>query len=133
MNGMEEWREFVRELKASWRMLWRDRIDDRVKAEGIADKYYPMLFVEKGLVILATRDYKPPSFNEILQKHMASNSDKAFLTQQIPSIGGWGKFIRDVLSKQKRYTAYRRAAPPKPALPKNRQLKKGGRGWIHRS
>ncbi|MDH5462463.1 MAG: hypothetical protein OEX09_09630, partial [Candidatus Bathyarchaeota archaeon] len=61
MNG-REWREFVQELKQRWRILWRHRIDDKVRAEGIASKDYDLLFVDRGTVIVATKDYKPPKF-----------------------------------------------------------------------
>ena len=130
MESMKEWREFVKDLKDAWRLLWRDRIDDRVRAEGIADKDYSMLFVERGLVILATRDYKPPNFREIVEQYMFSEEYNA--VSPSPSVGGWGKFGRNVLSKQRRYTRRRRPEPAKPILPEDRHLKKGGRGWIHR-
>lgn len=115
---------FIDELKKEWRVLWRDRIDDRVRAEGIANEDYPRLDVERGLVIVATRDYKPPDFVEILQRHN--------LAPPSPSVGGWGKFIRDVLSKQKRITKRRRQAPLEPDRKEKQQRKKGGRGWLHR-
>ena len=126
----EEMKDLIRVLKESWRMLWRDRIDDRVRAEGIADKEYSLLFVERGLVILATRDYKPLNFREIVQHYISSEDHNAISPSA--TVGGWGKFCRDVLSKQKRYARRRRSEPEKPSLPEDRQLKKGGRGWIHR-
>ncbi len=130
VNSMKEWRKFVKELKEKWRELWRDRIDDRVRAEGIADKDYSVLFVERGLIILATRDYKPLNFREIVEEYMTSEDYNA--VSPSPSVGGWGKFVRDVLGRQNRYTRRRRPKPAKPSLPEDRQLKKGGRGWIHR-
>jgi len=62
-----EWREFLERLRTRWKSLWLDRIDDRVRAEGIANEDYDLLFVDKGTVIVATRDYKPPDFREILE------------------------------------------------------------------
>ena len=129
MQTLEEWRQFLEELKREWSVLWRDRIDDRVRAEGIADRDYSMLFVERGTVIIATRDYKPPDFVEILQQHNLVNVD--VLVPQSSSVGGWGKFIRSVLSKQKRFTGRRRPAPSESNHKKKQQLKKGGRGWLH--
>ena len=122
-----ELKEFVDELRGQWRLLWRDRIDDRVRAEGIANEDYSKLFVERGTVIVATRDYKPPDFVEILQQHIASGADK--LIPPDPAVGGWGKFMRSVLRKQRELT--RRLAPPKPNRDQRQQLKKGGRGWLH--
>jgi len=130
VESMEEWRQFVKELKDTWRMLWRDRIDDRVRAEGIADKDYSKLFVEKGLIVLATRDYKPLNLSEIIEQHMTSEVYNA--VSPSPSIGGWRKFVRDVLSKQK-INARRGPVPTKAVVSGNQQLKKGGRGWIHRA
>ena len=120
-------KEFVDELRAQWKLLWRNRIDDRVRAEGIADQEYSRLFVERGTVIVATRDYKPPDFIEILQKHMSSEGEK--MVPPDPTVGGWGKFGRNVLNRQKRFI--RRRASPELEHKKDQQLKKGGRGWLH--
>lgn len=129
MDNLDEWKNLMNELKTTWTMLWRDRIEDHVRAEGIADKDYSNLFVEKGLVILATRDYKPLNFKEIVQQYMTKSIYNS--VSPSPSIGGWGKFARDTLSKQKLYTRRGRYTPEKQRLPENRQRKKGGRGWLH--
>ena len=118
---------FVDELRVQWKLLWQDRIDDKVRAEGIANQDYSKLFVERGTVIIATRDYKPPDFVEILRQHGLSDTDK--LVPPNPAVGGWGKFMRSVLSKQKGLT--RRLASKEPDRKKNQQPKKGGRGWLH--
>jgi len=120
-------KEFVDELRGQWKLLWRNRIDDKVKAEGIANQDYSKLFVERGTVIIATRDYKPPDFVEILQQHISSDVDR--LVPPNPAMGGWRKFMRSVLRKQR--GLIRRPAPPKPDRKKDQQLKKGGRGWLH--
>jgi len=120
-------KEFVDELRVQWKLLWRDRIDDKVKAEGIANQDYSKLFVERGTVIVATRDCKPPDFVEILQKHISFDAER--IVPPNPAVGGWGKFVRNVLNKQKGST--RRPVPPKPDCKKDQQLKKGGRGWLH--
>ena len=124
-----DWKRLVDELKVQWRTLWRDRIEDKVRAEGIANLNYSLLFVERGTVIIATRDYKPLSFHEILEQHKTHDVDNAIPTS--PSVGGWGKFVRSVLSKQKRFTRRNRPAPPEPNRRKDQQRKKGGRGWLH--
>ena len=120
-------KEFVDELRVQWKSLWRDRIDDKIRAEGIANQDYSKLFVERGTVIIATRDYKPPDFVEILQQHISSDAEK--MVPPSPAVGGWGKFVRSALNKQKGLA--RRLAPPKPERKKDQQLKKGGRGWLH--
>ncbi len=128
MNG-REWREFVQELKQSWSILWRHRIDDRVRAEGIASKDYDLLFVDRGTVIVATKDYKPPNFGQILERHAEDKlPDRAVAPN--PAVGGWGKFIRDVVRKQERFTKCGRPIPPKPKK-ERQQPKKGGKGWLH--
>jgi hypothetical protein len=98
-----------------------------VKAEGIANQDYSKLFVERGTVIIATRDYKPPDFVEILQQHISSDAER--IVPSNPAVGGWGKFVRSVLSKEKGLA--RRPPPPKPERKKDQQPKKGGRGWLH--
>ena len=127
MNAQEEWREFVDDLKKQWKILWRNRIDDKVRAEGIANRDYSLLFVDRGTVIIATRDYKPPDFVEILERHKPADVVNA--VPPPPAIGGWGKFIRSVVSKQKRFT--RRRPPPELYRKEKQQLKKGGGGWLH--
>jgi len=124
-----EWKELVDELKRQWGAMWRERIDDKVRAEGIAKKDYEKLFVERGLVIVATRNFKPLSFSEVLERHKPSDMVDAFPPN--PSVGGWGKFVRDVLSREKRRTIRARPRPPEPKRDEKQQLKKGGRGWLH--
>ena len=123
-----EWTELVEELRKQWATLWRERIDDKVRAEGTAKEDYDMLFVERGLVIVATRNFKPLSFSEVLERHKPP--DLAGGIPPSPSVGGWGKFVRDVLSK-KRVTRRVRPVPPEPKRDEKQQHKKGGRGWLH--
>jgi hypothetical protein len=120
-------KELIDELRVQWKILWRDRIDDKVKAEGIANQDYSKLFVERGTVIIATRDYKPPDFVEILQQHISSDAER--IVPPNPAVGGWGKFVRSVLSKEKGLA--RRPPPLKPERRSDQQPKKGGRGWLH--
>ncbi len=123
----DEVKEFVDELRNEWKGLWRNRIDDKVRAEGIAKQDYSKLFVERGTVIMATRNYKPLEFFDIVQQYVAFDAEKAVSPNS--TIGGWGKFIRSKIRKQRK--ASRSFAPPKPARKKGQQLKKGGRGWLH--
>jgi hypothetical protein len=126
-----EWHDFVEELRTQWRTMWRDRIDDKLRAEGIADKEYSPLFVECGTVIAATREYKPPDFVEILEQHKTNDIDNPL--PPTPAVGGWRKFARTVLSKKKRSTTRGRPAPSKPRRDVGQQRKKGGKGWLHYS
>jgi len=125
-----ELREFVDELKQCWRLLWRDRIDDKVRAEGIASKDYEILFVDQGTVIIATRDFKLPSFVDILERHIEDKHPGRVVASN-PAVGGWGKFIRDVIDTQMKFTKRGRPFPSEPEK-KKQQLKKDGRGWVHR-
>ncbi len=120
-------KEFVDELRTDWKHLWLNRLDDKVRAEGIAKQDYSKLFVERGTVIMATRDYKPLDFFDIVKEYLEFDAEKAVPINS--TIGGWGKFIRNNIRKQRNTT--RRLAPPKPTPKKGQQQKKGGRGWLH--
>ena len=122
-----ELKEFVDELRTEWKSLWQNRIDDKVRAEGIAKQDYSKLFVEQGTVIVATRDYKPIEFFNILKDYLGCDAGKAGSPNS--TVGGWGKFVRDNIRNQKNPT--RRFAPPKPTPKKGQQQKNGGRGWVH--
>ena len=127
--GITAQQEIINELKAQYKTLWRERIDDKVRAEGIANRDYSMLFVEKGTVIFATRDFKPLSFKEILDQHKVVDVDR--VVPPSPRVGGWGKFIRTEIASQKRH---RRAKQTRQHLDDKKQrqhLKKRGRGWLH--
>jgi hypothetical protein len=119
--------EFRRKLKEEWTLVWRERFDDRLKAEGVAVRDYPMLFMDRGVVVFASRDAKPPCFSEIV----AAWASQGRLYCPDSSVGGWGKFIRTEMRKvsSSRARAYRES-PPKLAGGKVQQ-KKGGRGWLH--
>jgi len=131
VHSLDEWKWLVDDARMQWKLLWRDRIDDRVRAEGVADRDYSLLFVDRGDVIIATRDFKPLSLREILQQHKPPEAEADRLIPPSPSIGGWGKFIRDVLRKQRRVRRRRELLVEKTDAEKGQQLKKGGRGWLH--
>ncbi len=119
-------------VKEEWRQLWRERIDDKVRAEGLADRAFPLCFVERGTVIVATRDFKPLDLKEILRQNLVQNVDR--VVGPPSSVGGWGKFARTVLNNQMRRprTCAHALEEPRVDRGKNGQLKKGGRGWMHR-
>jgi hypothetical protein len=115
-------------IKEEWRLLWLDRIDDKVRAEGIANRCFSLLSVERGTVIVATRDFKPLDLREILRSHNIQEVDR--IVGPCPSVGGWTKFARTVLNKQTRARKMDEAVPRQNHY-KNMQLKKRGRGWLH--
>jgi len=123
-----EKKQFMDEFKSQWKSMWRDRLDDKVRAEGIADKDYSLLSVDRGTVIMATRKFKLLDFKEILQQHDLSSVGE--MMSPNPSVGGWGKFVRTVLGSQS-FTRRGRHVPPKTDRRLGQQLKKGGRGWLH--
>lgn len=120
-------KELVDELKIEWKKLWRERIDDKVRAEGIAINDYSTLFIDKGTIIHATRDFKALNFKEILEDYQILNAERYI--QPDPHVGGWTKFIRTNISnkhlEQKPMVFCSREKKV------NRQPKKGGRGWLH--
>jgi hypothetical protein len=125
----ETQKETVEEVKAQWRRLWQDRVDDKVRAEGVASGDYSRLFVEKGTIIHATRKFKALSFKEILEQNQVENSER--FVPPSPLVGGWSKFIKtsiciNVPKAHKRASLY---VEPKR---ERQQFKKGGRGWLHK-
>lgn len=123
------YKETVEELVDQWKRLWRERFDDKLRAEGIANADYPKLFVDKGTVIFATRNFKMLNFKEILELHGIGDADR-FIPPN-PQVGGWGKFIRTMIVNQKSQRRARMAALFLSEEKKKQQLKKGGRGWLH--
>ena len=117
-------------VREEWRLLWLTRINDKVRAEGVANQDFSLLFVDRGTVIVATRDFKPLNLKDILDLHAIENAER-FISPH-PSVGGWGKFARNVLNKQKRARKWQKSQSLRKSK-KNLQLKKGGRGWLHRS
>lgn len=118
----------VEEVKAEWRLLWQVRIEDKVRAEGIADRSFLLLSVERGTVIAATREFKALNLKDILRSYNVSNVEQ--VVSPYPLEGGWTKFAKTVLNKQTRAQKFRAEASPE-RRGKNGQLKKGGRGWLH--
>ena len=124
-----EKKQFIDEFKNQWKSMWRDRVDDKVRAEGIADKDYSLLSVDRGTVIIATRKFKLLDFYELLQQRKLLADNEAIPPN--PLVGGWGKFIRTALISQN-FTKRGRQIPSKPDRHSLQlQLKKGGRGWLH--
>ena len=122
-------KEKVEELKVEWKRLWLERLDDKLRAEGIAIQDYSSLFVDKGTVIHATRDFKALNFKEILEQHKINNTDQ--YVSPSPDVGGWNKFIKHQITNQK-FPKRKRAEEYKAPKKEKQQPKKGGRGWLHK-
>ena len=124
----ETWRrakEFRRWLKVEWADLWKNKRDDEVKAEGFSLKDYSLLYVDRGEIIHATRDYKPLSFREILEKHVGS--EDASRIDIDPRVGGWRKFARQNFPVKGEKKVERRGPGIKSDL--SQRQRKGGVGW----
>ena len=131
-SAHEDVQGIVDDFRAEWKTLWRERIDDRFRAEGLANRDFSLLFVERGTVIVATRDFKLLDLKEILRLHKVENAEP-FIGPH-PSVGGWSKFIRTVIRQQRRATQWVETAPKgsrRSGINKNLQAKQGGRGWMH--
>jgi len=127
-NKREAQKKLVEALKAEWSRLWKERYDDKVKAEGISVDEYISLCVERGTVIHATRDFKALSFREILEQHMIENAERFIPPQAY--VGGWTKFIKTQITNR-RDPRGKRARSYVPEKREVQQPKKSGRGWLH--
>lgn len=128
MQASEE-KIVVEELKAEWKRLWTERIDDKVRAEGIASSDFSGLFVERGTVIFATRNFRLLSFRDVLELHGIVDAGR--LVPPDHRVGGWGKFVRSTVAGRTLSGRVRRAASYMAEKSEKQQLKKGGRGWVH--
>jgi hypothetical protein len=119
---------FLKRLKEQWGLMWRERFDDRVRAEGVSIQDYPMVFAVRGQVIFASRDAKTQCFSDVLASYMS----QGLVYSPELHVGGWSKFIRTEL-KLAAHSRARSFAADKPKNEKEKQhLKKGGRGWLHK-
>ena len=129
-----DWKSFVEDLRQQWVQLWRERIDDKTRAEGVAGEDFELLFVDKGQVIVATRKYKPLEFKEVLVEYKAPYEVKVKEDRPSPHVGGWRKFGRQMAASRRTRNGDRKGLWLKDH-PNNRkkklQLRKGGRGWLH--
>lgn len=121
---------FVDELHVEWKRLWNERLNDKVRAEGVAVDNYDSLFIDKGTIIHATRDFKVLNFKDILKQHEVENPDRYINPD--PTVGGWNKFVKDNITKQQ--PRRRRVIEEELQIKSQKdkaQLKKSGRGWLH--
>ena len=120
-------KQLVEELQTEWKKLWRERLDDKVRAEGVAINDYTELFIDKGTVIHATRDFKALNFKEILQEYEILNADRYIPPD--PSVGGWTKFVKDNITNQKQKRQKIKAVFYEEK--EKKQPANKGRGWLH--
>jgi len=119
----------VEELRIQWKKLWQERVDDKVRAEGVATADYCDLFVEKGTIIHATRNFKALNFKEILEQHQVANADRYIPPD--PQTGGWNKFIKANITHQQPRRKRRADFYCAENKREKQQSRKGGRGWLH--
>jgi len=87
----------------------------------MADQCFPLLAVERGTVIVATRDFKELNLKAILRSHNILNTEQFFSPN--PLVGGWTEFGKTILNKQT--STHHSNFKKKPEHPgKNLQLKK---------
>jgi len=129
-------KELVDELKIEWKRLWRERLDDRVRAEGIACDDYSSLFIDKGTIIHATRDFKALNFKDILQQHEVTDPERYVAPD--PQVGGWSKFVKDNIimktqSKNEKFVEYysNNSNSNRGVHSDKQAQRKSGRGWLH--
>jgi len=121
---MKDAQEYRKWLKIEWADLWKSKFDDEIIAEGVSVRDYSLLYVDKGEIIQANRDYRPPNFREILERHLGAET-----TERVdidPNIGGWKRFAREQLPRREKKTA---RESPKIPFDTNQQQRKGGSGW----
>jgi hypothetical protein len=123
-------KEKVEKLRVQWKKLWKERVDDKIRAEGVAAADYFDLFVERGTIIHATRSFKALDFKEILEKNQVENVERYIPPD--PCIGGWTKFIRTNMKSQRSQKHNHVDFYYDETKPEKQQLKKGGRGWLHK-
>ena len=121
IDGWDKAIKLEHKLKADWEELWRTKYDDKVMAEMVSRNQYELLFVEKGEVIVATRDVKPLSFSEILEVNLGS--DMADRVAPNSQVGGWSKFIKEKILKPKPANKRER---PKVKVDLTQHQRKGG-------
>ena len=121
-------KELVEKLKVQWKLLWDERFNDKVRAEGVSEKDYEILNVERGTVITATRDFKVLSFKDILEKHLIEQPNR--FVQPSANTGGWNQFVKTHINTNKPQRNNRPLREPPNKLIAQ-QSKKSRRGWLH--
>jgi hypothetical protein len=121
-------KELRQMLKADWADLWMTKHEDEIKAEGVSVEDFEMLFVDRGEIIHATRDYRPLSFREILEKHVGS--EDASRVDIDPNVGGWRKFAKQNFPARRRQS---KREKPKIKVDLSQHQRKAGKGWLNKA
>jgi len=128
----EDQKAKVEKLKQEWKLMWSDRYDDKIKAEGVSVENYTLIKVDRGTIIHATRDYKAMDFREILEQNSITNTDR--FIQPHKEEGGWAKFAKKEIipnSPKNQRLAIKHEMEAEAKKNTKQQPKKGGRGWLH--
>ena len=118
--------ELRKELKEAWASLWNLKYDDPIAAEGVSLTDFPRLFVEGGEIMYATKDYKPISFREVLEKYFESETMNRISID--PRVGGWKKFSRTHFPAMQM-----KRERPKFRVDLSQHQRKGGDGWLNKN
>ena len=124
MKTTEE-KKFLNEFNNQWKTLWHDLVGDKVHAEKIACKDFPLLFIEQGTVVKASREIRQLSYSETLKQQRQKNGLKT--PSPDPKVGGWGKFSRTMIKAQKKSETEKENQPKLKAKPAQQPKK----GWLH--
>jgi len=131
-SEFETQKKLVEALKTQWNLMWSERFDDKVMAEGVSANDYDILKVERGLIIHATREFKALNFKDIVHQRIIENPER-YLQPDV-RVGGWNKFIKTEITAS-RSQQYKKNAShiseKNPSKQTSQQPKKGGRGWLH--
>jgi hypothetical protein len=128
VSKLDTRKALIEELKTQWKLLWSERFDDRVRAEGVSVNDYAILEIEKGTIIHATKDFKILTLRQILEKYLVDNSER--YVQPDVYVGGWSKFMKtEINAKPKKGSRAAAYMADKCAPKKSQQSKK--RGWLH--
>jgi hypothetical protein len=121
----------ITQIRKEWKELWSQKFEDDLIAEDIARRDYPLLFIEQGTVVRATRKYRHIEFDDIIEKHQKSLGSN-LINPPHPEIGGWGKFIKTKIRKPSSLRNMDRKQHSINIKSKKQHEKKGGRGWLHK-
>jgi hypothetical protein len=122
-------KEKIERIKKQWKLLWQEKLDDKLRAEGMAIRDYSAIFVEKGTIIYATRNFKFLTIREILKQHQILDAERYVPID--PQTGGLTKFIKTRITNRSSW----RKKEAKVILGKTherQQRKKSGRGWLNK-
>ena len=128
IEGWEEVHMLRQELKSEWAELWKTKYDDDVLAEGVSPREFERLFVDLGEIIYATRDFRPLSLREILERYVGS--DLAAKAYPDSVVGGWRRFAKEHLRTHKPVKGRER---PKVKVDLSQHQRKCGAGWLNRA